>query len=147
MKQDKYTILGLIGLIIILSIILGVRVAARHANLSLQIAEAEMSSSGSSINQNMDFSKYAGENLTYEDIQKMLTEIEVYVIGVTKIPLEDRTVVNLNLTTNKTAGTLSDYSKSLNDIKQNDVVDGRTYKVEIKSGLTETTKIMEIVII
>lgn len=144
MKQDKYTIIGLIIVILVLGVILGIRVLMRQTNLSLKIiSEDNLSTS----NQNMNFDKYIGENLTYTDIQNMLSEIEVYVIGATKIPLNDRTVITLNLTTNKSAGALTDYSNTIRGFKQGVITENHTYKVTLKSGLTETTKTMEIIIL
>ena len=146
MNQDKYTILGLLVVILILGIILGVRVVARQNNISIAIAEAS-SSGGSTVNQAMDFDKYIGNNKKYEDIQAMLTEIETYVIGASNINLSDRKIITLNLTTNKTAGTLADYSNTIRDIKQNTITEGHTYNVNLKNGLKETTKTMEIIVI
>jgi len=145
MKQDKYTILGLIILILILGAILGLRVLARQNDLSLEITESENTGTKNPMKDELNLDPYIGDDISYETVLAMFTEIETNVVDCYKSVLEDRTVLVLTASTNKIAGSLSDYSNTLREYKQDYIKEGSRYRITV-ANQGQTTKKITIVV-
>ena len=145
MKQDKYTILGLLILILILGTVLGVRILASQNGLNLQITEPTSTNAENPLKETLNLEPYIGDDVPYETVLEMLTYIETNVIDCSRVMLDDRTVLTLRASTSKIAGSLSDYSNTLREYKQNYIKEDNKYRVEVENE-GQTTKKITIVI-
>lgn len=145
MKQDKYTILGLLILILILGTVLGVRILASQNGLNLQITESTSTNAENPLKETLDLEPYIGDDVPYETVLEMLTYIETNVVDCSRVMLDDRTVLTLRASTSKIAGSLSDYSNTLREYKQNYIKEDNKYRVEVENE-GQTTKKITIVI-
>ena len=145
MKQDKYTILGLLILILILGTVLGVRILASQNGLNLQITESTSTNAENPLKETLDLEPYIGDDVPYETVLEMLTYIETNVVDCSRVMLDDRTVLTLRASTSKIAGSLSDYSNTLREYKQNYIKEDNKYRIVVENE-GQTTKKITIVI-